>query len=65
MSTTTTPTPGCGPTACDQDCGSCEHCRESDHHWPKCHCPTCSEAARLDPGSTFRLPGLSRDGSER
>lgn len=38
--------------------------RDTDH-WPQCHCPTCAEAARQDPGSSFRLPGLSRDGGER
>lgn len=38
--------------------------RESDC-WPQCHCRTCTEAREMDPGSTFRLPGLSRNEDER
>lgn len=38
--------------------------RESDC-WPQCHCQACVEARREDPGSTFAVPGLSRDGGER
>lgn len=37
--------------------------RESDC-WPHCHCHTCTSAREADPASTFRLPGLSRDGGE-
>lgn len=65
MSQTIT-TPGRGPTTCVDDCGSCEHCTRTDHYVAKpCHCATCTRAAAQDPGSTFTLPRLSRDGGER
>lgn len=59
-------TPGRGPTACADDCGSCEDCTRTDHYVAKpCHCPTCTEAAELDPGSTLTPLRLPRDGGER
>ena len=66
MRTTTPTTPGRGPTACAQDCGTCEDCTRTDHYVATpCHCPGCSAAAQLDPGSTLAPLRLSRDGGEQ